>query len=443
MSENIKHVSFYPGNDWQVNDDKTSTISERTPKPPVCSKLKSNINKNQGTLISLCELAYSQNIKKNQDKLISLCEAYSQNAEHKSTINGDCIKLVIDENQKESFSNQLKNKNNQSKNPVKKITEPSHSHNKNNEKLMQSVLLPTTLLENRINRIRNNFGSLSAKDSDKINLHGNTKTMSDINFVTSNNNKSNDEKNAITELKKAGVLKINAGKRNLSDSQKNKSVGKVVDVIEVLKYLISACENTLQTLHFMDQHIADTDEYVEMALSNIRSLICWKSPMPASLINKYSSAKLFHKFMTGFYRMYFSNCFIKDKSAEFYHLHIDVVNQQTRLEIWLECYIPLLERLKSLAERFFEESDILYQSTLILLCEFKDYSQNTKHKSGISTVKMWDKWSGNIQSLQNKLFLDFEFADSHCKTDEFALEVINIVNAFIKDVRFQAEEIEK
>merc|ERR1712183_1215439 len=116
-------------------------ISERTPKPPVCSKLKSNINKNQGTLISLCELAYSQNIKKNQDKLISLCEAYSQNAEHKNTINGDCIKLVIDENQKERFSNQLKNKNNEK-----------------TEKLMQSVLLPTTLLENRINRIKNNFG---------------------------------------------------------------------------------------------------------------------------------------------------------------------------------------------------------------------------------------------------------------------------------------------
>ena len=148
------------------------------------------------------------------------------------------------------------------------------------------------------------------------------------------------------------MLKIIAVNSNLHDLLQYKSIGKIPELSDVSQNLISVCEKILQTLHLIYQHQDNNDYFVEMTIFNIRKLIRWKSPLPASFINKYSSADLFHKFMTGFYRMYFSKCFIKSKYAKHYHLYIDFVYQQAILEVWLKKYIPMLKMLEESVSRF-------------------------------------------------------------------------------------------
>ena len=388
-SERIKHVSFNPGNHFVCDDGNTSTISERTPtpaKPSVRSTgLKFNSKKKN---VELKERDFPH-----QSTLTSFCEfkVSSQNVKQKSSIDGNYIKLVIDKNQNESFSKQLKkleeilqelacscgieklleelrnifDKNlpkNQSENPVKKMTELSHYNNK-----FENMM---TTLNNRI-RYNNTIGNFSHKICDKINLHDNTKTISDVILERLNNKKRNNEKIVIKEPRKAGMLKINADKMNLSDSPKNKSVGKIVEIVElaeILNKLISVCEKIVYTLQIMDQYQLSND-YDKMAKFYISKLIHLKCPLSASLIIKYDSAELFHKFMTGFYIMYFSNCLVIESKVS--HLRIDVVYQQERLKVWLKKYIPMLNLFKNSVADFPKTWDL----------------------------KAWDEWLGIFQVL--------------------------------------------
>ena len=78
------------------------------------------------------------------------------------------------------------------------------------------------------------------------------------------------------------MLKIIAVNSNLHDLLQYKSIGKIPELSDVSQNLISVCEKILQTLHLIYQHQDNNDYFVEMTIFNIRKLIRWKSPLPAT-----------------------------------------------------------------------------------------------------------------------------------------------------------------
>ena len=113
---------------------------------------------------------------------------------------------------------------------------------------------------------------------------------------------------------------------------------------------------------------------------------------------------MFHEFSTGFYVEYFSNFFKKDESGKKYLLCTDVKDYLPELARWLELYIPLLVSLRN-------------EVSCLSLSQFR-----------------WYQFSRLVGDRQNDLFTEFNFSGSPCENEDFAYELISLVNVFIEDV---------
>ena len=182
---------------------------------------------------------------------------------------------------------------------------------------------------------------------------------------------------------------------------------KFAELCRVILDLKKFCESVFQTLKFIVERQADTEEFYGIAGSNIKQLIYLRSRLPDDIIKKYKCAKMFHEFSTGFYVEYFSNFFKKDALAN-YLLCTDVKEYLPELARWLELHIPLLVSLGN---------EVSYLSTS-------------------SSQFRWRQFSRLVGDRQIDMFTGFNFFGSPCENEDFAYELISLVNVFIEDVSF-------
>ena len=190
-------------------------------------------------------------------------------------------------------------------------------------------------------------------------------------------------------------------------------LSRLVDLYKILKALTKFCKDIIKIIKVLDKYQPGTDDYYEKADVCINILNCLKPRLPEYLIDRYESSKLFHKFSTGSYVKYFSNFFKKDKSTKEPHLRRNIVNHLPELASWLQLYIPMLV----------------------------EFGNAVSYLNITSWYEDWENRSRDILREPKRKFSEFNFSEPSCKSDEFALKLIDIVDVFIKDVSLELSEM--
>ena len=179
--------------------------------------------------------------------------------------------------------------------------------------------------------------------------------------------------------------------------------GRLSDLLKVLTLFTEFCKNIYSHLKTIVERQQVTDEPFEVAASNIEQLIRYNTCLRMHHIEEYECAKRFHKF-TKFYVNHFSDFFINHEFG--YHLRKNVVKYLQELASWLELFIPLLIKLGT----------------------------SVFNVNGGTSPDEWQGLYRAYQIEQEKMFSEFEFADSPCDNENFAFLLNSIVDAFVKDV---------
>ena len=177
---------------------------------------------------------------------------------------------------------------------------------------------------------------------------------------------------------------------------------RLADLFEVLTLLTAFCKNIFVHLKIIVERKTITAKVFEVAASIIKQLINWKISLPKHLVENFKCAKLFYEFNTGFYVDYFRSFFIDGG----YVFHTRAVDHLQELASWFELYISLLVKLSGLISKL----------------------------NGGTSLDEWQELYHCFLSEQVKKFLEFKFSDPPCKNEDFALQLIYIVNNLIEDV---------